>query len=235
MNEDRSRSDRPVRPLTETDEARDHWYDRVLTRLGLKSRESIRHDLEDALAETVEDTDFSPQERAMLKNVLSFHRIRVEDVMVPRADIVAVAADTKLGELLEPVPHRRPFPPAGLRRDPRRSRRAWSTSGTSSTSSPCAPTAATPEAGSGDETPAAEPRPDRSVDDPGLRQYPAPRPVRAALHAGHRPAGADAGDAHPHGPRDRRIWRHRRPRLHRGPGRDGGGRHRGRARRGLRP
>ena len=36
----------------------------------------------------------------MLKNVLSFHRIRVEDVMVPRADIVAVAADTTLGELL---------------------------------------------------------------------------------------------------------------------------------------
>ena len=100
MNEDRSRSDRPVRTLTETDDTRDHWYDRVLTRLGLKPRESIRHDLEDVLAETVADTDFSPQERAMLKNVLSFHRIRVEDVMVPRADIVAVAADTNLGELL---------------------------------------------------------------------------------------------------------------------------------------
>jgi CBS domain containing-hemolysin-like protein len=100
MNEDRSRSERPVRILTETDDTRDHWYDRVLTRLGLKPRESIRHDLEDALAETVEDTDFSPQERAMLKNVLSFHRIRVEDVMVPRADIVAVASETNLGELL---------------------------------------------------------------------------------------------------------------------------------------
>src|SRR3954451_3603533 len=100
MNEDRSRSERPVRPSIETDDTRDHWYDRVLTRLGLKSRDSIRHDLEDVLAETVEDTDFSPQERAMLKNVLSFHRIRVEDVMVPRADIVAVASDTNLGELL---------------------------------------------------------------------------------------------------------------------------------------
>jgi CBS domain containing-hemolysin-like protein len=100
MNEDRSRSERPVRTLTETDDTRDHWYDRVLTRLGLKPRESIRHDLEDVLAETVADTDFSPQERAMLKNVLSFHRIRVEDVMVPRADIVAVAAETNLGELL---------------------------------------------------------------------------------------------------------------------------------------
>ena len=37
----------------------------------------------------------------MLKNVLGFHRIRVDDVMVPRADIVAVAADTTLGELLD--------------------------------------------------------------------------------------------------------------------------------------
>ncbi len=100
MNEDRSRNERPVRTLSDDDDPREHWYDRVLTRLGLKPRESIRHDLEDVLAETVADTDFSPQERAMLKNVLSFHRIRVEDVMVPRADIVAVAADTNLGELL---------------------------------------------------------------------------------------------------------------------------------------
>lgn len=100
MNEDRSRSDRPVRPALDDTETRDHWYDRFLIRLGLKPRDSIRHDLEDALDEAVEDTDFSPQERAMLKNVLSFHRIRVEDVMVPRADIVAVAADTNLGDLL---------------------------------------------------------------------------------------------------------------------------------------
>ena len=234
MNEDRSRSDRPVRPLTETDETRDHWYDRVLTRLGLKSRESIRHDLEDALAETVEDTDFSPQERAMLKNVLSFHRIRVEDVMVPRADIVAVAADTQPGRAVEPVPHRRPFPPAGLRRDPRRSQGHGPYPGL-----PRLHRHARRQrhAGSriGRRDAAAEPRPDRSVDDPVLRQYPAPGPLRAALHAGHRPSGAHAGDAHPHGPRDRRIWRHRRPRLHRGPGRDGGGRHRGRARRGFDP
>jgi CBS domain containing-hemolysin-like protein len=101
MNEDRSRNDRPVRSPSDDEDPREHWYDRVLVRLGLKPRDSIRHDLEDALEEaSVEDTDFSPQERAMLKNVLSFHRIRVEDVMVPRADIVAVAADTNLGELL---------------------------------------------------------------------------------------------------------------------------------------
>jgi len=100
MNDDRSRSERPLRSPSEPESVRDHWYDRVLTRLGLRPRESFRHDLEDVLAETDLDTDFSPQERAMLKNVLGFHRIRVEDVMVPRADIIAVAADMSLGNLL---------------------------------------------------------------------------------------------------------------------------------------
>jgi len=100
MNDDRSRSDSVVRLQPDLEGARERWYERLLTRFGLKSRESIRDDLEDALAETVEDPNFSPQERAMLKNVLGFHRIRVDDVMVPRADIVAVAIDTSLGDLL---------------------------------------------------------------------------------------------------------------------------------------
>jgi len=100
MNDDRSRSDSVVRLQPDPEGARERWYERLLTRFGLKSRESIRDDLEDALAETVEDPNFSPQERAMLKNVLGFHRIRVDDVMVPRADIVAVAIDTSLGDLL---------------------------------------------------------------------------------------------------------------------------------------
>jgi CBS domain containing-hemolysin-like protein len=100
MNEDRSSEERPARLHPDPEGARERWYERLLTRFGLKARESIRDDLEDALAETVQDPNFSPQERAMLKNVLGFHRIRVEDVMVPRADIVAVAADTSLGDLL---------------------------------------------------------------------------------------------------------------------------------------
>ncbi len=100
MNDDRSRNERPGQLTADPDGARERWYDRLLTRFGLKSRESIRDDLEDALAETFGDPNFSPQERAMLKNVLGFHRIRVDDVMVPRADIVAVAADTNLGDLL---------------------------------------------------------------------------------------------------------------------------------------
>ena len=36
----------------------------------------------------------------MIKNILALRGRRVEDVMVPRADIVAVAAETSLGDLL---------------------------------------------------------------------------------------------------------------------------------------
>jgi CBS domain containing-hemolysin-like protein len=100
MNDDRSRSERPARTPSEAEGARERWYDRLLNRFHLKSRDSIRDDLEDVLATSAEDPNFSPQERAMLRNVLGFHRIRVDDVMVPRADIVAVAADTTLGDLL---------------------------------------------------------------------------------------------------------------------------------------
>src|SRR5918993_5771625 len=100
MTEDRSRIERANRDFPDAAGARERWFERLFHRFGLKSRDSIRDNLEDALAETVEDPNFSPQERAMLKNVLGFHRIRVEDVMVPRADIVAVSADTNLGDLL---------------------------------------------------------------------------------------------------------------------------------------
>lgn len=79
---------------------RDGWFDRILARLGLRQRETTRADLEDLLALSVENPDISTRERAMLKNVLRFHRMRVIDVMVPRADIVAVAHETSLGEML---------------------------------------------------------------------------------------------------------------------------------------
>jgi CBS domain containing-hemolysin-like protein len=98
MNDDRSRNGRVGEP-SDGDGARERWYERLLTRVGLKSRDSIRDDLEEALAEVGEE-NFSPQERAMLKNVLGFHRIRVDDVMVPRVDIVSVSAEATLGELL---------------------------------------------------------------------------------------------------------------------------------------
>jgi CBS domain containing-hemolysin-like protein len=73
--------------------------DRLRALFGLGSA-SIRDDIQDALADTSTTADVSPQERAMLKNVLALHDVRVEDIMVPRADIIAVAVDTPLLDVL---------------------------------------------------------------------------------------------------------------------------------------
>jgi CBS domain containing-hemolysin-like protein len=78
----------------------DTFIERLLVRMGLKQPVSIRDDLEDALSETGETDEFSPQERTMLKNVLDLRSQRIDDVMVPRADIVAVPIDTTMGDLL---------------------------------------------------------------------------------------------------------------------------------------
>ncbi|RCW87362.1 hemolysin family protein [Phyllobacterium bourgognense] len=63
---------------------------------------SLREDLDAALAESHHgDTAFSPEERAMLHNILRLRELRVEDVMIPRSDIEAVEISTTLGDLLE--------------------------------------------------------------------------------------------------------------------------------------
>ncbi len=68
--------------------------------IGLKTQAASREDLADAIVETAAD-DFSPQERTMLRNVLQLGEVRVADVMVPRADIVAVESDATLSDLLK--------------------------------------------------------------------------------------------------------------------------------------
>ena len=73
--------------------------DRMRSLFGIGAA-SIRDDIEEALDEPDPDAVFSAQERAMLKNVLNLHEIRVEDVMVPRADVVAVDITASLSEVL---------------------------------------------------------------------------------------------------------------------------------------
>ena len=74
-------------------------FDRVRAVFGLGSA-SIRDDIEDALEDTGADSVFSVQERAMMRNVLGLHELRVEDIMVPRADVIAVGSQMTLGEVL---------------------------------------------------------------------------------------------------------------------------------------
>ena len=63
---------------------------------------SLRDDLEELLesAPIAEGDEFSASERTILQNVLKLGDMRVDDVMVPRADIVAVEASEPLGTLL---------------------------------------------------------------------------------------------------------------------------------------
>ncbi|HEY4924342.1 MAG TPA: hemolysin family protein [Roseiarcus sp.] len=74
-------------------------FERLRALFGLGPA-SVRDDLEDALVGAGADADFTPQERTILTNVLGLHDVRVEDVMVPRADIIALGIDAPLGEVL---------------------------------------------------------------------------------------------------------------------------------------
>jgi CBS domain containing-hemolysin-like protein len=78
------------------------WFLRMLRALFGWKPGSIRADLEVVLeAGAAGETGFSPEERAMLKNILGLRERRVEDVMVPRADIVAVQQEILLGDLVK--------------------------------------------------------------------------------------------------------------------------------------
>ena len=63
---------------------------------------SLRDDLEVALESEAagETADFSPSERTILQNVLSLGEKRVEDVMVPRADIISIEAEATLADMI---------------------------------------------------------------------------------------------------------------------------------------
>lgn len=77
------------------------FWSRAARLLRGASTSSLREDLADALmTDAGSDTAFSPEERAMLNNILRFREVRVEDVMVPRADIEAVDQSITIGELM---------------------------------------------------------------------------------------------------------------------------------------
>ena len=76
------------------------WFERLFGRRK-RVKADLREDLADALSgDNKAHHSFSAEERAMLHSVLTLQDIRVEDVMVPRADIEAVETNTPLGELL---------------------------------------------------------------------------------------------------------------------------------------
>jgi CBS domain containing-hemolysin-like protein len=77
------------------------WLQRLAAQLLLSSGGNLRETLEQALkAEDDGCAMFTKQERTMLLNILRFGGLRVEDVMAPRADIVALDQEEPLSVLL---------------------------------------------------------------------------------------------------------------------------------------
>jgi CBS domain containing-hemolysin-like protein len=82
-------------------ENRESWLNRMMRAVFGWSPTSIRSDLKVLLDGAGAETGFSPEESRMLKNILSLRERRLDDLMVPRADIVAVQQDIPLGELVK--------------------------------------------------------------------------------------------------------------------------------------
>ena len=68
--------------------------------LSAGNEAELRANLEDALSGNPDSDTFTASERFMLLNILHFSERRVEDAMVPRADIVAIDETDPLSELL---------------------------------------------------------------------------------------------------------------------------------------
>ncbi len=93
-----TRSENAEEPLRRGHEApRATLLDRLRGLLGLAPA-SVREDIEDALEEAAGDV--TPHERALLKNVLGLHDLRVEDAMIPRADIIAISIELSMRDAL---------------------------------------------------------------------------------------------------------------------------------------
>ena len=82
--------------------ASDSWLARAIrTLVGWRSG-SLRADLETLLENSPRDEiGFTPAERALLRNILDLRERRIADVMVQRADIIAVRQDIPLGDLMK--------------------------------------------------------------------------------------------------------------------------------------
>ena len=188
---------------------------------------------------------FSAEEREMLLRLLRFGASRVEDIMVPRADIIALDETEPIRELLRTFKEAGVSPHPALPRNARRSARHDPHQG----SVPLADGgSAGPRAGAAVGSQAAAPSAVAiesampTIADLDLGRCDLGRPITAAkirrqvLYVppsmpADEPADPHAVDAHSHGAGRRRIRRHRWPRHDRGSGRADRRRHRGRARR----
>ena len=92
----------PQESQTSQTEARgSSLWQRLMRRLRGGQNGSVREALEEIIEERSEPAaPIGDDERALLSNILNLRGLTVEDVMVPRADIVGVEVDTPLSEIV---------------------------------------------------------------------------------------------------------------------------------------
>ena len=115
MSADTSKSttDPAVVPSEERTVPSQGWLQSLRSRLGIPGQQTLRDTIEYALRDEDKTSQaFSAEERAMLLRLLRFGASRVEDIMVPRADIIALEESEPIHELL------RTFEEAGVSRIP---------------------------------------------------------------------------------------------------------------------
>ena len=81
--------------------AHNSWLNTIRASLGLPGGQTLRDSLEAALSAEDEVNVFSAEERAMLSRLLRYGALRIEDVMVPRADILAIEESKTVADALE--------------------------------------------------------------------------------------------------------------------------------------
>lgn len=99
----------PLRPEAKPTQS---WLQILRSRLGLPTPPTLRDTLEETLQSSDAATAFSAEERGMLLRLLRIHSLRVVDVMVPRADIIALDETVSFARMLET------FDDAGVSRIP---------------------------------------------------------------------------------------------------------------------
>jgi len=67
---------------------------------GGRKEGDVKESIEDILEEEDAEAELSPKERAMLRNLLKFGELKVADIMMPRADIVAVEVSSNFDQVM---------------------------------------------------------------------------------------------------------------------------------------
>jgi len=95
--------------LSDSEDRRPSLFERIrrLIKPETPEQESVREVIEELIEDRIEDHDggdapvIDPNERLLLGNVLKLRDMTAADIMIPRADIIAVDADTAFHDVLK--------------------------------------------------------------------------------------------------------------------------------------